>query len=102
MKIKVSNLPHAATWLELHELFNDFGDVVSLRIQNFYQQKSISKIAIIEMRNTESAFEAIQDLNGDYFQGNILILEVYEHEPKEELFNLLRRRVQSFLGSKAV
>ncbi|MDW3651198.1 MAG: RNA-binding protein [Bacteroidia bacterium] len=100
MKIKVSNLPYSTSWFELHDLFNGFGDIVSLRIQNYYQHKSVAKIAIIEMRNTECAFEAIEGLNGDYFKGNILILDIYENQGKEELLTFLRRRVQGFFGSK--
>jgi len=69
MKINVSNLDLSVNKSDLQELFEEFGEVSSIRILSPYQNKQRSKMAIVEMDDVLSAMEAIEDLNGELYMG---------------------------------
>lgn len=69
MKIKVLNLEHSVSRIEIIELFENFGEVRSVKILASALNHSRSKIAIVEMDNPLDAIEAIEELHGEFHMG---------------------------------
>ncbi len=82
MNIYVGNLPYTATENDLRTMFENHGEVASVRIiTDKFTQKSRG-LAFIEMPNDTEAQKAIDDLNGSDYEGRSLKVNVAR--PREE------------------
>ena len=82
MNIYVGNLPYTATENDLRTMFENHGEVASVRIiTDKFTQKSRG-LAFIEMSNDAEAQKAIDDLNGSDYEGRSLKVNVAR--PREE------------------
>lgn len=68
MNIYVGNLPFSATEAEVRKLFEAFGSVDSVSLQ----EKGGKRIARVEMENDQQAAAAIKKLDGSKKGGNTL------------------------------
>ncbi len=82
MNIYVANIPFKASESDLKELFEQHGEVTSAKIVMDKLTNRSRGFGFIEMSDTASGKQAIQELNGYDFQGKNLI--VNEARPKTE------------------
>jgi RNA recognition motif-containing protein len=82
MNIYVANIPFKASEDELKELFEQHGDVTSVKIIMDKLTNRSRGFGFIEMSDSTSAKEAIDELNGFSFQGKELV--VNEARPKTD------------------
>ena len=82
MNIYVANIPYKASEDELQELFEQHGDVSSARIITDKETNRSRGFGFVEMTDSESAKQAIEELNGYNFLGKDLI--VNEARPKTD------------------
>lgn len=84
MKIFVGNLSWDATEDTLRQLFEEFGEVVSLRIvQDQYTGRS-KGFAFVEMKDEEAGNAAIAGLNNNEFLGRPLNVSMARAEGERE------------------
>ena len=87
MNIYVGNLSHASTEDTLRELLEKFGEVLSIRIITDRVTGKPKGFAFVEMTSKEDAGKAIEDLNGQEFEGRRLTVnEAKEREPQRRRF----------------
>lgn len=72
MKIRVSNIDPTTTVEDLQELFEEFGEVVDVRLNEEPDRGKETYSALVEMAFAADAEEAIADLNGELFDGRSL------------------------------
>lgn len=82
MNIYVANIPYKASEDELRELFEQHGDVSSVKILTDRETNRSRGFGFIEMTDSDSATQAIEELNGYNFLGKDLI--VNEARPKTD------------------
>lgn len=82
MNIYVSNIPFKASEDELRELFQQHGDVTSVKIILDKETNRSRGFGFIEMADSEAAKQAINELNGYNFLGKELV--VNEARPKTD------------------
>lgn len=82
MNIYVSNIPFKASEDELRELFQQHGDVTSVKIILDKETNRSRGFGFIEMADSEAAKQAINELNGHNFLGKELV--VNEARPKTD------------------
>lgn len=70
MYILVSNLDRSSTEDDLFDLFDEFGEVESVTCHT--SMKVDSKVAIVVMDDDFEAQEAINELNGEWFDGKVI------------------------------
>lgn len=80
-KLYVGNLPFSATEQSLNELFANHGAVTSARIITDRETGRSKGFGFVEMSNTDEAQGAIENLNGQEFEGRKLV--VNEARPQE-------------------
>jgi RNA recognition motif-containing protein len=82
MNIYVANIPFKATVDELKGLFEEFGEVTSVKIiQDKITQRSRG-FGFVEMQDDNAGRQAINDLNGADFMGKNLV--VNEARPRTD------------------
>ena len=81
MNIYVANIPFKATENELKELFEKHGGVTSVKIVMDKISNRSRGFGFVEMSDSASAKQAIQELNGYSFLGKDLV--VNEARPKD-------------------
>lgn len=82
MSIYVGNLPHSSTEEAVKDLFSQYGEVKSVKIIKDRETGRSRGFAFVDMANSSSAQEAIDNLNGYDFEGRKL--QVNEARPREE------------------
>lgn len=82
MNIYVANIPFKASENELKELFEQHGDVASVKIVMDKLTNRSRGFGFVEMNDSAAGKQAIQELNGYNFQGKDLI--VNEARPKSD------------------
>jgi RNA recognition motif-containing protein len=82
MNIYVANISFKSSEGELKELFEQHGEVTSVKIIMDKLTNRSRGFGFIEMADTESGKQAIQELNGYNFQGKELV--VNEAKPKTD------------------
>jgi RNA recognition motif-containing protein len=82
MNIYVANIPFKASEDELKELFEQHGEVSSVKIILDKETNRSRGFGFIEMTDSESAQQAINELNGYSFLGKELV--VNEARPKTD------------------
>jgi hypothetical protein len=82
MNIYVANIPFKASEDELKELFEQHGEVSSVKIILDKETNRSRGFGFIEMSDSESAKQAIKELNGYSFLGKELV--VNEARPKTD------------------
>lgn len=82
MNIYVGNIPRQSTEEELKELFTTYGEVSKVNIIKDKFTGESRGFGFVEMSDDESAEKAINELNGQDFQGRALT--VSKAKPREE------------------
>ena len=82
MNIYVANIPYKASEDELRELFEQHGEVTSVKIIMDKETNRSRGFGFVEMADSASAKEAINGLNGQNFLGKELV--VNEARPKTD------------------
>jgi RNA recognition motif-containing protein len=82
MNIYVANIPFKASEGDLRELFEQHGEVSSVKIIMDKETNRSRGFGFVEMTDSASAKQAINDLNGHNFQGKDLV--VNEARPKSD------------------
>ena len=72
MKIQVSNIDRSTSEDELYDLFEEFGSIASLELNEEPDPGKETFSAIVDMVYEEDAEEAIEELNGERVDGRIL------------------------------
>lgn len=88
MNIYVGNLPFTSSEEELERLFQQYGEVVSVRIITHRDTGRSRGFGFVEMSDDEQARSAISALNGYEFQGRSL--RVNESQTREQRGNSRR------------
>lgn len=74
MKIRVSNIDRSTTEDELFELFEEFGEVVNVELNEEPDSGLDTFTAWVEMKFVADAEEAIAELNGEWVDGRDLVV----------------------------
>jgi RNA recognition motif-containing protein len=82
MNIFIGNLPYKIEESELLELFEDYGQVTSLRIITDKETGRSKGFGFAVMPENESALKAIEDLNAAEIYGRNIVVK--EADPKPE------------------
>jgi RNA recognition motif-containing protein len=76
MKIRVSNIDRSTTDDELYDLFDEFGEVVSLELNEEPDTGLDTFTAWVEMKFVADAEEAMAELDGEWVDGrNLVVVE---------------------------
>jgi RNA recognition motif-containing protein len=82
MNIFIGNLPYKIQESELRELFEDYGELTSLKIITDKQTGQSKGFAFAEMPDRESALKALDDLNEAEIYGRNIVVKEAEERPK--------------------
>lgn len=74
MKIKVSNLDPFTSEQDLFDLFEEFGEVISVRRRTRPDGSSGTYTALVHMAQEDAALAALSELNGERMDGRALAL----------------------------
>lgn len=112
MKIRVSNINRITTEEDLFSLFEEFGDVIEVVLNEDPDDGEFTFSASVEMEFEEDGLEAIKELNGELVDGEILYVRteakaVQEHKRRFELDefeddDLLGQGSEKFLSKKGL
>lgn len=82
MNIFIGNLPYKIEESELRELFEDYGELTSLKIITDRQTGQSKGFGFAEMPDRESALKAIEDLNAAEIYGRNIVVKEAEERPE--------------------
>jgi cold-inducible RNA-binding protein len=82
MNIYVGNLPHSATEDDIRELFEQYGEVLSVNIIKDKYTGDSRGFGFVEMSEQDASVQAIEALNGTEMDGRTLT--VNEARPRRE------------------
>lgn len=82
MNIFIGNLPYKIEESELREMFEDYGELTSLKIITDRQTGQSKGFGFAEMTDDESALKAIEDINGAEIYGRNIVVKVAEPKPE--------------------
>src|SRR5580698_6039983 len=82
MNIFIGNLPYKIQESELRELFEDYGEVTSLKIITDRQTGQSKGFGFAEMPDRESALKALEDLNAAEIYGRNIVVKEAEEKPE--------------------
>ncbi|OMJ69386.1 hypothetical protein SteCoe_32914 [Stentor coeruleus] len=74
--IFVKNIPDSVTPKEFGELFSKFGSIISCKLCHDTEGKSLS-YGFVQYESSEYAETAIKNMNGKYWKGNELIVQIF-------------------------
>ena len=84
MNIFVGSLPFKLEEADLKELFEAFGEVISVKIINDRESGRSKGFGFVEMTDDEAAKKAIADLNGSEVAGrNIVVNQAEDKKPRD-------------------
>jgi len=93
MNIFVGSLPFKLEEADLKELFEAFGEVISVKIINDRESGRSKGFGFVEMTDDEAAKKAIADLNGSEVAGrNIVVNQAEDKKPRGNLKQSLKKR----------
>ena len=75
MKLYVGNLLHAATEKQVKTLFEQYGEVTSVKLIKDKLTGASKGFAFVEFANAEDAEVALENLNGKPFEGRTLRID---------------------------
>src|SRR5262245_49946033 len=75
MKLYVGNLPHAVNEDQVRELFEQFRQVVSVKIIKYKFTGRSKGFAFVEFASSEDGLAAMEELNGKDFEGRSLRID---------------------------
>jgi len=81
MNIFIGNLPYKIQESELRELFEDYGELTSLKIIIDRETGKSKGFAFAEMPDRESALKAMEDLNAAEIYGRNIVVKEAEPRP---------------------
>lgn len=76
MNIYIGNINYKLSEEELQQIFEEYGDVVSLKIIKDKRTGRSKGYGFVEMSNKESALQAIENLNRKEILGRKIVLSV--------------------------
>ena len=82
MNIFIGNLPYKIQESELRELFEDYGQVTSLKIITDKETGQSKGFGFAEMPDRESALKALEDLNAAEIYGRNIVVKEAEDKPR--------------------
>jgi RNA recognition motif-containing protein len=82
MNIFIGNLPYKIQESELRELFEDYGELTSLKIITDRQTGQSKGFGFAEMPDRESALKAIEDLNEAEIYSRHIVVKEAEERPQ--------------------
>lgn len=82
MNIFIGNLPYKIQESELRELFEDYGELTSLKIITDKQTGQSKGFGFAEMPDRESALKALEDLNAAEIYGRNIVVKEAEDKPR--------------------
>lgn len=82
MNIFIGNLPYKIEESELRELFEDYGEVTSLKIITDRQTGQSKGFGFAEMPDRESALKAMEDLDAAEIYGRNIVVKEAEEKPE--------------------
>ena len=94
MNIFVGSLPFKIEESELQEIFEEYGEVTSVKIITDRATGRSKGFGFVEMTNDEEAKKAIEELNNAEIEGRTIVVNKAE-EKKEELLAELKEYVNS-------
>lgn len=85
MKLYVGNLLHAATEKQVRTLFEQYGEVTSVKLIKDKLTGASKGFAFVEFANQDDAEAALENLNGKPFEGRTLRIDkARPPQPREE------------------
>jgi RNA recognition motif-containing protein len=75
-KLYVGSLPYKTTEDQLHQLFSQYGTVVSVKIVTDRVTGQSKGFGFVEMASPDEAQKAIENVNGSQFENRSLIVSV--------------------------
>ncbi|KAH3680716.1 hypothetical protein WICMUC_000187 [Wickerhamomyces mucosus] len=82
--IYIKNLPHDITKIELLNLFQKFGEIISVHLPNLSLEPNEFKYGFINFQNHKSAIDSISELNNYEIKPNVFI-SVSKAQRREDL-----------------
>ncbi len=110
MKIRVSNIDRSTSEEDIFALFEEFGDVVDVALNEGPDEGEFTFSATVEMEFDTDAEEAIRELNGESVDGEILYVRsetkaIQEHRRRlalEEFEDSVVEESGKFLSKKGL
>lgn len=97
MNIYVGNLPYSTSEDAIRSLFEQFGEVTSVRIINDAMTGKSKGFCFVDMADEDKAQEAIDALHGSELDGrNIVVNKAREREKRERSGGGADRRPSTF------
>ncbi len=92
MNIYVGNLPYNATDDSLRSLFEEYGEVSSIKIIMDQTSGKSKGFGFVDMNDDSQALAAIEALNGKEFESRTIVVnKAKPREPRENRPNFQRR-----------
>lgn len=76
MKLRVSNFNPSLTKMDLEEIFEEYGRVMSVKIFKDPNPETKKSLAFVEMRSESAASQAMESLNGTDLDGYMIKVEI--------------------------
>ncbi len=76
MKLRVSNFNPSLTKVDLEEMFEEYGRVMSVKIFKDPNPETKKSLAFVEMRSESAASQAMESLNGTDYDGYMIKVEI--------------------------
>ena len=76
MNIYISNLSHGINDANLHELFNEYGEISSAKVITDRESGRSRGFGFVEMKNDDEGQKAISELNEAEYDGRIISVAV--------------------------
>lgn len=86
-KILISNLQEEVEEKDLQEMFEEFGEIVSIEISEYLDPVFETCTAVVTMEYKEDAEDAIESVHGKRWRGLRLELDVYEEEKSRTVYD---------------
>ena len=89
-KLLIKGLPPGVEVSHLHDLFANFGEIITCNIPRYYNQNDGTYhsrcYGFVQFRNPKDAEQACSDLNGALINGVKVTIEPFQRVPTEETF----------------
>ena len=89
-KLLIKGFPPGIEVSHLHDLFANFGEIITCNIPRYYNQNDGTYhsrcYGIVQFRNPKDAEQACSDLNGALINGVKVTIEPFQRVPTEETF----------------
>ena len=75
MNIYIGNLNYKVREADLQQIFEEYGEVTSIKIIKDHETGRSKGFAFAEMENAAAAKQAIEELNGAEFEGRTMVVK---------------------------